>query len=835
MLDRFDDGDPSNNDQGVGEYDPDDHRKYSGGDLAGAARRIDYIKGLGATAVWITPPVANQWLDERAGYGGYHGYWAENFMKVDAHYGTLDDYKALSHALHSAGMYLVQDVVVNHTGNFFSYIDDWNPSDPTVGYSPNPGSLPVAAPTQWPFSLNDPRRAEDREAAVYHWTPTVSDFGDRWQEQNLQLADLDDLNTESPLVRRALRESYGHWIREVGVDAFRIDTAYHVPAEYFRDFLHAEDPEHPGVMTVARDTGRDDFLAFGEGFGVDKAFDDRLTRKLDGYMRDGSGAPLLPSMINFPLYGGINDALARGRPTAELGYRIRTMMRAHADPHRMPSFIDNHDVDRFLAGGSEAALRQALLMLMTLPGIPTIYYGTEQGFTEPRRAMFAAGHGSGGRDHFDTEAPLYRYLQSAIALRRNNPVFSRGTPEVLHENGAAAGAFAYRMRYQDQAALVVFNTADADTLMANLDTGLPAGTRLKPLFAIAGDGEGLTVGGHGLLTLTLPARAGLVWVVDGATERPIASTARISLDESDPTGGVHGPDASEMPMRVTGDFDVSGYAEGVERFLLVVDGELAGAQTIAPGPDGRWQARIDTASMIDPGMTHSVVAWSASPFAVSTTRRFQVERAWQTLADIADPAGDDSGPEGRYRYPEDPTWGDARHMDMRRVRVEGAGGALRVEVEMSALSAIWNPANGFDHVAFTLFIELPGREDGLTVMPMQNAELPDGMRWHYRLRAGGWSNALFSTLGASADSEGTPSSPGAGIEVDSARRTVRFTLPAAALGRPDTLSGARLYLTTWDYDGRYRPLIPEGAAYAFGGGDGTRDPLVMDEVLIDIP
>jgi hypothetical protein len=143
-------------------------------------------------------------------------------------------------------------------------------------------------------------------------------------------------------------------------------------------------------------------------------------RRLDAYMRTPGG---LPSMINYPLYGSLGDVFARGHPTAELGYRIRDMMALHADPWRMPTFVDNHDVDRFLAGGSDAALRQALLAMLTLPGIPTLYYGTEQGFTAQRAAMFAHGNGSGGRDHFDTQAPLYRFLQRAIALPR--PAASR--------------------------------------------------------------------------------------------------------------------------------------------------------------------------------------------------------------------------------------------------------------------------------------------------------------------------------------------------------------------------------------------------------------------------
>ena len=93
MIDRFDNADSRNDDQGAEEFDPTDGRRYSGGDLAGLSRRLDYFHDLGATALWITPPVANQWWDARHQYGGYHGYWAEDFMRVDAHAGTLDDYR----------------------------------------------------------------------------------------------------------------------------------------------------------------------------------------------------------------------------------------------------------------------------------------------------------------------------------------------------------------------------------------------------------------------------------------------------------------------------------------------------------------------------------------------------------------------------------------------------------------------------------------------------------------------------------------------------------------------------------------------------------------------
>ena len=91
MIDRFENGNPGNDDQGAGEFDPADPRKFSGGDLAGVARRLDYIRGLGATAIWITPPVANRWWSEQAQFGGYQGYWARDFKALDAHFGTVGE------------------------------------------------------------------------------------------------------------------------------------------------------------------------------------------------------------------------------------------------------------------------------------------------------------------------------------------------------------------------------------------------------------------------------------------------------------------------------------------------------------------------------------------------------------------------------------------------------------------------------------------------------------------------------------------------------------------------------------------------------------------------
>lgn len=833
MIDRFDDGDPRNNDQGVGEFDPADGARYSGGDLRGVQRRIGYLRRLGATAVWITPPVAHQWWSDPARYGGYHGYWGEHFMRVDPHFGTLDDYRALSRALHGAGMYLVQDVVVNHVGDWFAYPQGRVAEDPAVGYEPRRDRQGRRAPSQAPFDRNDPRDPAQRAGGIYHWTPDIADYTDRVQETDWQLAGLDDLDTENAEVRRALRESYGHWIREVGVDAFRVDTAFHVPEEFFADFLHADEAAHPGVMRVARATGRDGFLAFGEGFGSDRPFADVQARKLEAYVRTPGG---LPSMINFPLYGTLGDVFARGRPTAELAHRIRSMMAVHRDPHRMPTFVDNHDVDRFLAGGDEAGLKQALLAIMTLPGIPTIWQGTEQGFATRRAAMFAAGFESGGRDHFDEGAAPFRYLQRAIALRRGHRVFSRGAPTVLADSAAGAGVLVYRMDGEaaGDRALVAFNSADRPMLLDNLETGLAPGTRLRGVLAIDGEAGDVVVGPAGRVSMVLAPRAGLAWVADAGAAPPAGQEP--GADASPPGGDVAGGTASPLVLdplpagMQRDDFEVAGSARALQALRVVVDGDLDAAQVVQADADGRWRAVVATRDMLDPGQRHRVVAWSGE--VASQAREFSVERPWRLLADVADPRGDDRGRSGRYEYPKDPGWREPRPADLVRTRIYGSGGALRVVLDMAAVTAPWNPDNGFDHVAFTVFIELPDQDGGDTRMPLQHATLPEGMRWHRRLRAHGWSNALFSAHGASAGNEGAALNPAPDIDVDAQAGTVAFTFRAAALGNPASLSGAKVYVNTWDYDAGYRPLAARAGPMTFGGGDGGREPLMMDETAV---
>jgi glycosidase len=837
LTDRFDDGNPRNNEQGLGEYNPRQGHMYSGGDLDGIRRRLDYVQALGATAVWLTPPVLNQWHDTTHGFWGYHGYWASDFKRMDPHVGSLADYQRLSDALHRRGMYLVQDVVVNHTGNFFSYGPGWRADDPAADYRPNTGSRPLVGqhprPLQAPFDLNDPRRAQDRRAGIYHWTPEIRDVTVRDEELNFQSSGLDDLNTENPVVRRALRDSFGYWVREVGVDAFRIDTAYHVPPEFFEDFLYASDPRAPGMAHVARHTGRHDFLAFGEGFGIDPPGQTRYTRKLESYIRGEDGRQRLGGMLNFPLYAGLVDVFARGRAPAELQRRVQDMVAANArgiDPRRLPSFIDNHDVDRWLAVSGEPAMKQALLALMTLPGIPVLYYGTEQGLVEQRASMFAAGWGSGGRDRFDTRTPLFRYTQAAVALRKAHRGFSRALPQPLQAGGAGPGVLAWRNVHEGQARIVLFNTADAPRFVDNLEVGPPQ-ARLRRLFDIHADTPvalppALQADANGRVHLSLPPRSGTVWAVEPVpTEIVNAAAPRPLLDA-----------LSAEPIQ--GDFDITGRALPGAALELIVDGDAERALRVVAGADGRFNARINTRRMTEPALLHRGVLRAAGGGAdaqtqVSEAAMFRVALPWRVLADVPQHEQTHGGPQGQYLYPTHESY--TRQMDLRRTRVLSAGGALRIELEMADLTSVWGPANGFDHVAFSIFIELPGRSGGARAMPGQDTELPDDMRWHLRLRAHGWSNALFGPEGADASADGRSITPAAEIETDAARRTVRFTIPSESIGDLASLSGARIFVSTWDWDGGWRPLAREAGSFTIGGGDSKSPKVWNASPVIRLP
>jgi glycosidase len=817
MTDRFFDGNSANNSFGEGEFDQTNKELYSGGDFAGVLQKLDYIEGLGVTSLWVTPPVANQWYDPQVQVGGYHGYWARNFMTLDEHLGTVDDYRAVSQSLHKRGMYLVQDIVTNHVGNFFEYDPkQYDPADPTKGWSANTNTVPWSTPTMSPFDRNDPNVAANLVDPVYHWTPAISDYANDQQRLTYQLSSLDDLNTSSTTVRSALKEAYGYWIRQAGVDAFRIDTIRYVEHDFWHDFMHAPD----GMLAVAKALGKDDFFAFGEDFVNSQPKDAAGDQDQASYFGTDS-APELPSVLNFPLYFTIREVFSEGRPTDDLTYRLNLQKQLYKDTTRLVNFIENHDVGRFRARATGAKTQEALLLLMTLPGIPVVYYGSEQDFIETRASMFGAGWGGNGYDHFATSSPAYSYMKSVVKLRRDNPVFARGDLTVIADQPKGPGLFAFKRTYQNSRAIALFNSSDRPIVAVGVDTGLPAGEKLT--VALAPGFTGLTqlvVDASGKLTLELPAESAVVALDSGSTTTVTPGAVTLA---------VTAPSATQT---ITGDLQASGTASPKpQRLEVVLDGYVS---TVAPTVDasGNWTATIPAFMLGNGESDHTIAVYAPGENVVSPIVPFHASITLPvTTATVTDPVGDDKGLSQSYTLPTDPSFG--HQMDITSVKGTAVGNALTVDVTLAQVTTVWNPQNGFDHVCFHVFIQLPGVNGGATVLPKLNDSAPGGMTWNRVAFADGWHSSLYSSDGATSTAYGNPVVPAPGIKV--LGNTVSFSFPPAALGNVPTLSGAKIYVTTWDYDGVQnvlRPLAATAGPYVFGGGDGAVDPLIIDDTQV---
>ena len=831
FTDRFNNGDLANDDQKGGEYDPSNYDKYSGGDLQGIIDKLDYIQGLGATAVWITPPVANMWWDPLQGSGGYHGYWARDLKKVDEHLGTLDTYKALSSALHKRGMYLIQDVVPNHMGNFFTYATNCGPSGKASCYDPadvskglvrNTAATPASKPTQAPFDQNDPSDPAQRARGIYHWTPPINDYNDQNQAWNYQLSDLDDLNSESPEVRAALRDSYGYWIKEVGVDAFRVDTVKFVPHDFWNDFFWSTDSAAPGIMAVAKATGRDKFHAFGEVLETSAAGDDSADRKLSAYAGT-TAKPELPALLAYPLWAEIGRVFSQGRPTADLTFRLQKLIDPALYPHPelTPIFIDNHDQARFLKSGSGEALLQAVTFLFTVPGIPIVYYGTEQGFTETRASMFKGGW-KGDVDHFNTNIGMYKIIRQLSDLRRQNKVFTHGTLDVPYDNVAGAGPLVYRRQLGTETALVFMNTSDGNALFSGVDSGLAAGTVLELLHSESlPDKTPPRVGVAGKIDVALPGRAVIVAHATPQIVAPGTPAAAITVANS-----VDGKTFAQ-DTTINGTVTPAG-----TKLQMVIDGALDSAATVTPAADGSWSAKLPISTFSLGAQVHTLAFW-APDAKVSTPRaRFTSNVVFSGhVIPVDDPTGDDHGPTGyTYSYPQDSSF--SHQQDITHVDFLVGPTTLQIVVKLLNMTNVWSPDLGFDHVVFNNYFSLPGQSGGATVMPFLSASTPPGFTWSYGQFSTGYSadNSMFTASGATATSFGAPATP-ASISSSAAAKTVTFTYDRHSFGL-SSWNGVRVYVTTWDYDGVnkvFRPISQAGGAYTYGNGN-PGDPHIMDDV-----
>ena len=311
MTDRFKNGDPSNDlDSVSGKAD-----WWQGGDLQGVTDELDYIKGLGMTAIWITP-VALQVT------GGYHGYWTLDPYKIDPHLGDMAKLQELVRRAHEKSLKVILDVVPNHLG----YGHPW---------------------------------LTDNEHAHWFHDPCPINFADQKSVEQCWLAGLPDLNTENPAVRSYLK-SWALWlIDQTSVDGFRVDAARHLPKDFLLEWTSAIKARHPGFWILGE--------VYSSGYRYQSGFlDAGLDAVTDFQTYDSIRIGLDPR-------GNLGQLATSPSLAADLGAGREDARAIFIDNHDVPRFVGRDPAD----AATKARLEQAIVYLFTMPGTPVLYYGTE--------------------------------------------------------------------------------------------------------------------------------------------------------------------------------------------------------------------------------------------------------------------------------------------------------------------------------------------------------------------------------------------------------------------------------------------------------------------------
>jgi glycosidase len=506
LPDRFENADPRNDRGGLkGDrlktgFDPTHKGFFHGGDLKGLTRRLDYIQGLGVTAIWFAPIFKNKPVQGPPGQesAGYHGYWVTDFTRVDPHFGTNDDFKAFVDAAHARGMKVYMDIITNHTADvlypaecegkdrcLYRSIADYpyqrrggpggaeiNPgfdgrdfgklTDPNYAYTVK--VKPAEKDVKVPAWLNDPIYYHNRGDSTFVGESSL--MGD--------FVGLDDVFTEHPRVVAGMIEIYGSWIDRFGVDGFRIDTARHVNPEFWQQFV-------PAMLERARAKGIPNFHIFGE-----VANDDFQP----GILAQHTRRDRLPAVLDFAFKQGVLRTVARDAPTEvwrDFFSQDVLYEGGSAAALQLPTFIGNHDQGRFAfyvrkafpsASDDEVLKRVALghVLMMTARGVPTIYYGDEQGFAgdggdqDAREDMFPSkvavyndnrlvgSSATTAEANFDTAHPLYKLIRELAGIRKAHPALRSGST-VFRAGADGPGILAFSRLLGGREVLVAVNTS----------------------------------------------------------------------------------------------------------------------------------------------------------------------------------------------------------------------------------------------------------------------------------------------------------------------------------------------------------------------------------------
>ena len=550
MQDRFANGTTANDTGGLtGDrlatgFDPTAKGFYHGGDLVGLRQKLSYIKGLGTTAIWMTPSFKNKPVQGTGANisAGYHGYWITDFTQIDPHLGTNQDLKDLIDAAHRKGMKVFFDIITNHTADVIDYregqytyvpksvrpyrdatgapFDDRDYAgtnrfpalDPAVSFPYTPFVPAAEAAVKKPAWLNDPIHYHNRGDSTF--SGENSQYGDFFG--------LDDLFTEQPAVVNGMIDVYKSWVRDFGIDGFRIDTVKHVNDEFWQKWT-------PAILNEAHRVGKKNFYMFGEVYDTTRPFTSHYTTD-----------DKLQAVLDFPFQRAAQDFAAGSTPTDNLRNLFVDddwYTDADSNAYQLPTFLGNHDMGRIglfvrqgQPGESDASDlardRLAHELMYFSRGNPVVYYGDEQGFVgdggdqDARQDMFPSQVATYNDDddigtdatpadaNFDPGHPLYRAIAQLAAVTKRNPALRNGTMQV-RSSADTAGVFAFsRTDRRDQVEYVVALNNATSAKSASVPT-YSAGQRFTKVYGSGPDR--LRTNASRDLGVTVPALSAVVY------------------------------------------------------------------------------------------------------------------------------------------------------------------------------------------------------------------------------------------------------------------------------------------------------------------------------------
>lgn len=346
MPDRFANGNTNNDSFAdmLEKADRSDPNGRHGGDIAGIKDKLVYIKELGMTAVWTTPVFENDMTPE---YGAYHGYAATDLYKIDRRFGTNEEYKNFVKTCHNNDIKVIMDMIHNHIGDQHPWLKDPPTND-------------------WFHSIEKYGTTNYRGAAQND--PHASQYDMDKLQKAWFVPSMPDLNQKNELLADYLIQNTIWWIEYSGIDGIRMDTYVYPYKDYMRRWAKEVLEAYPNFNVV------------GEAWVQNPASESFWQEDKEG-QNDGYNS-YLPSVTDFPFQYGVRDAMNQDFGwTSGLAALYYTLTQDHlySDPMKNVIFLDNHDLERFftVVNENKEKFKIAYNILMTMRGIPQVYYGTE--------------------------------------------------------------------------------------------------------------------------------------------------------------------------------------------------------------------------------------------------------------------------------------------------------------------------------------------------------------------------------------------------------------------------------------------------------------------------